>query len=590
MAAVEPTSIFVEQNEATTDQHGEQTEATGQQQDGATQKDITMLDEIPIDPDEDDGPYVDEELEKALANVTQAVGARNALELQTIPVEILECYKKMNPVIRQLWTIPGQKPNPVHLRVLDQVNSEIQARNIKKAEEQEKEGIQQSDRRQPKAYEYPFMDMCKYMEVLGNLQTQYKSLEDGLKKDETLKKLGEEIILWKTKWQREGFQWQDFLSAVKQAELNAILKKLNKNPDTFFGPNHRQKEIADQAIPPIQAIFKDIANQALVEKNLREIHQVAENLKVFNKKENYSPKVCVVEMDQNLKNGFLSASDQDKELHKELRNALSRLLTLVGYPADEILSPNLMPSSDMTSSQQQLDPKTDPKTSAVTVEIKDEYIPMAIEPIIAGPITAFGLVVGVQKLGNGSRIWINYGTKQRPLFMLAPGSSLGAHTAQDLLEQKTVVEVGQDLIPAKNRRLAHMRKVHHIAWLPQETPKEREPITSLYIEWKDDKDNPFREKYPLWQWVSRSYMLGFAGPRLGNGIVNKLRSNHSENDASLAKLREQNIHPDTLQPLTDTDKTNTPWLFKSCGPVLLEIEPRKRIKTLATKEQVDLYT
>ncbi|KAK3068155.1 hypothetical protein LTR53_014504 [Teratosphaeriaceae sp. CCFEE 6253] len=171
-------------------------------------------------------------------------------------------------------------------------------------------------------------------------------------------------------------------------------------------------------------------------------------------------------------------------------------------------------------------------------------------PPSSGAITALGEVEKVQKLAFGYRAIVNVGTQRYKVYKSIPGAEFGRGTMHDLYNAyKLEVPDKQAL---KDRRKAHVEKIKAVVQVEKKTTSSREPITKFLIKWREE---------PTEEWISRSDFMPIYGKKDTEAARLSLLEDLRHNLEYLADMKEQSRHPETGDPLDDSEKTQTPWLF-----------------------------
>lgn len=169
-------------------------------------------------------------------------------------------------------------------------------------------------------------------------------------------------------------------------------------------------------------------------------------------------------------------------------------------------------------------------------------------PVYNGRLTSFGEIIGSRGLGRGgSRHILNVGTSKNPVYRSFPGATFGRGTGADWVSQFPLPQ-GRDL---QHRKATQVDTVCGIAVVGVEGKNRNRPITYFPIRWKGEQQI---------QWLTRSELCSVCGKKWVADAFDALFDEWQSKLQYLEEMKQRGLHPDTEQPLTDSDIADMPWL------------------------------
>ncbi|KAI4194151.1 MAG: hypothetical protein LQ350_007939 [Teloschistes chrysophthalmus] len=180
--------------------------------------------------------------------------------------------------------------------------------------------------------------------------------------------------------------------------------------------------------------------------------------------------------------------------------------------------------------------------------------------------TFLGKVHYVIKVGEkGARVIVNEGTEKRAYFSVHPGAEFGAGVARDWLASE---QFGGQLDPSQLQRkdLTHVLGYVDVERTVTQLKRSQRPIRIYRIKVRLDTDVDMvtgMSEGVKDIWLTRHHLLRLMGRREFKGFEIIERKIGNKQDAArqyLARCKEQGLHPDTLQKLTNSECEAMPWL------------------------------
>ena len=178
----------------------------------------------------------------------------------------------------------------------------------------------------------------------------------------------------------------------------------------------------------------------------------------------------------------------------------------------------------------------------------------------ANGITTFGKIDHIQCVRKGAyRVFVNVGTENLQVYKSYPGSALGRGMAEEMAGGFPNKSAEPDFI--KDRKANHVKKIKAIVEVDQKTPEpKRAPITKYLVQWNSEKVTS-EDK-----WITRSELIAITSKEYDEQCRAILLNDWRHNLDVLDRMRRENKHPETGQPLQESDRERTPWLFQQSQP------------------------
>ena len=173
--------------------------------------------------------------------------------------------------------------------------------------------------------------------------------------------------------------------------------------------------------------------------------------------------------------------------------------------------------------------------------------------------TLLGKVTAVMRVGGetraGYRSIVNVGTEKFPVHRCISGSKFGRGMGEELFEKFAKPKT----FDVTQRKASHLEEITMYVEVESTLRnRKRDNITYFGVKWA--KDNPNRDA-PFEEVLTRSQLLTVCDEEFVEETRAILREVWLEDLQTLQELKESSLHPDTQMPLTDSDRTLTPWLF-----------------------------
>ncbi|KAL9084627.1 MAG: hypothetical protein Q9165_007982 [Trypethelium subeluteriae] len=269
-----------------------------------------------------------------------AEGQRNAekMETTTIPQDILDHWKEMNPIIHDLWNQQGLELTPEQTKAYNSIKEKI-ADTIKK------------NNWSLKQYQYPLKDIGAHIQLFGDQAFISKHGKTPEERKEAVIKLINEAQMYQQKVASWGLTWQDITPKEIQTNFRRMVQEHDAVvPSFIFGPTAGQENLVTKTSGLIEEIFRDTTNTDLIKKNTGEIQKVNLELENDNEENKYEKDMCVVPI-MDLQDQLLRiAGEKDQEAYSKALNEIyisfRTSLSLLGLPIKR-----LVPSGKSSASQ-----------------------------------------------------------------------------------------------------------------------------------------------------------------------------------------------------------------------------------------------
>jgi hypothetical protein len=196
--------------------------------------------------------------------------------------------------------------------------------------------------------------------------------------------------------------------------------------------------------------------------------------------------------------------------------------------------------------------------------------------------TEYGMLEAVRPTGSVNpsyaRFILNAGTEKRPYFRVVRGSDFGPGGAETLHEmgdkhtkfnifarKKASRDIGRTTVKVIGPYVELPRAPGYAPKLDKEgKSKDRQQDFYVRVQYHtDSKNNPLANvpEFPNTEWLNRPEFMQLVGTKYGTTQDKIMRPKFRKRRAFFEECIKTGKNPETLQPLSEQDKLDYPWLL-----------------------------